>query len=90
MMITFSYVDPELLRLHSDSSVLNATAGVESGKAKNRREVDEQYEAISNVAAEEEGGKEKESKEVVLQFSFNDGEIKSANGVGKVIGRKFA
>lgn len=35
-------------------------------------------------------GQEKEKREdrVVLQFTFNDGELKSANGVGKVMNRR--
>lgn len=91
-LITFAYIDSELLRIHS--------AGAEAGddaaaaRARKRQELDEEYERAARGVREGEfqgEGKEaaKARKETVLLFKFNDGELKSSNGVGKVITRKF-
>ena len=139
-LITFAYVDPELLRLHSDKSTLakdgmisgSLAGGTEGGgggdggtlgdsgkpkgklggRAAKRKELDDAYEFVSSrppVASTSTStstslsggfdavdetmessveGREKREDRVVLQFTFNDGELKSANGVGKVMNRR--
>lgn len=88
-LITFAYIDSELLRIHS------ATGGGEAAeKARKRQELDEEYERAARGVQEGEflgDNKEfsKSKKDVVLLFTFNDGELKSSNGVGKVITKKF-
>lgn len=53
------------------------------------RELDDAYAMAGKGQAEHQGGGKKE-KEIVLLFAFNDGELKAANGVGKVVTRKTA
>lgn len=59
-------------------------------------EVDRAYERVArggeNIEAETLAsieGSIQPDEDVVLQFQFNDGELKSSNGVGKVVSRKF-
>lgn len=91
-LITFAYIDSELLRIHSAGAEAGSDAA--AARAKKRQELDDEYERAARGAKEGEflgEGKEVEKarKETVLLFKFNDGELKSSNGVGKVITRKF-
>ncbi|KAK4700620.1 DEAD/DEAH box helicase domain-containing protein, partial [Phenoliferia sp. Uapishka_3] len=89
-LITFAYIDSELLRVHS------AGGDEEEKKKQTRRqekarELDEDYERLNRANANgdsAEGRGWKKEKEIVLLFSFNDGELKAANGVGKVVTKK--
>lgn len=80
-LISFAYIDSELLRVNP------AGGGSEASqrKGKKAQELDLAYEA----AAASTSDLPSKSEETVLLFSFNDGELKSSNGVGKVISRKF-
>ena len=56
------------------------------------RELDEAYRAGGRGEQVKESVDEygrKKAGETVLLFGFNDGELKSENGVGKVITRRF-
>jgi DEAD/DEAH box helicase domain-containing protein len=80
-LITFAYIDAELLRVHSAGSETKAR------QQQKKMELDEAYRLAGSGAAEERAKKDK--GEVVLLFEFNDGELKSSNGVGKVFNRKL-
>lgn len=47
-------------------------------------ELDEAYAKLAGPSST------KAAAQVVLQFSFNDGEVRSSNGVGKIASRKFS
>jgi DEAD/DEAH box helicase domain-containing protein len=86
-LITFAYIDKDLMRIHEDSLAERDRVNAKGKSRKDRREeVDKAYEK----AAAEGGDAERleEEEDVVLQFQFNDGELKSSNGVGKVITRR--
>lgn len=84
-LVTFAYIDSEALRVHSEGAAAAHDAHKQTREAreKRRREIDALY-------AEAVGAKQEEGVPRVLLFAFNDGELKSANGVGKVITRRFA
>ncbi|SCZ94454.1 BZ3500_MvSof-1268-A1-R1_Chr12-2g03910 [Microbotryum saponariae] len=91
-LVTFAYIDAEMLRIHSTSANPSGHDGAEddarSRRMKKARELDEAYaEAAAQV--QEVGGSHNKKESAVLMFSFNDGELKSSNGVGKVITRKW-
>ncbi|KDE02482.1 hypothetical protein MVLG_06962 [Microbotryum lychnidis-dioicae p1A1 Lamole] len=91
-LITFAYIDAEMLRIHSTSANPSGHDGAEddarSRRMKKARELDGAYaEAAAQV--QEVGGSDNKKESVALMFSFNDGELKSSNGVGKVITRKW-
>lgn len=79
-IIVFAWIDSEILRVH-------AAGGDEKTIRRNAKTkaIDDAFES----AASGSGKKKEENKEVVLLFSFNDGELKSSNGVGKLFLRKF-
>lgn len=84
-LITFAYIDSELLRIHASGS---------EGDPRSRdkqHELDEEYERAARGPTDDgdEAPSGKSKKDVVLLFKFNDGELKSINGVGKVITRKW-
>ena len=85
-LITFAYIDSELLRIHASGN----TEGDPRRRDK-MQELDEEYERAARALTEdgEEPPSKKSKKDVVLIFKFNDGELKSINGVGKVITRKW-
>lgn len=86
-LITFAYIDSELLRIHSSGVAPVPTNSTEAKERRERkkRELDEAF-ALGGGK-----GKEKASEDqTVLLFKFNDGELKSANGVGKFITKRFA
>lgn len=80
-LITFAYIDSELLRVHSAGA--GEASSRRAGKAK---QLDDAYE----LAGSNDAPQVKAKNDVVLLFSFNDGELKSSNGAGKVKNRKFA
>lgn len=84
-LITFAYIDSELLRVHATGS---------EGDQRRRdkmQELDEEYERAAREPTEDdiEQPSKNGKKDVVLIFKFNDGELKSINGVGKVITKKW-
>lgn len=86
-LITFAYISSDNLRVH-------AAAGAEedphaAAREKKRRELDEAYRAGSLGEAAKALDKAKNANPTVLLFSFNDGELRSENGVGKVMRKKF-
>lgn len=81
-LISFAYVDAEALRVHA----LGANEANRK-RIEKQRDLDEAFQAASSTSSSSSKGKGKE--ETVLFFAFNDGELKAANGVGKVISRKF-
>jgi len=94
-LISFAYIDSEHLRVHSSSAVDGVETEAERKAAKRekrQRELDEAYRAggQGEEARDEldELGRKKRGATVLL-FGFNDGELKSENGVGKVITRRF-
>ncbi|KAM0747754.1 P-loop containing nucleoside triphosphate hydrolase protein [Meredithblackwellia eburnea MCA 4105] len=84
-LVTFAYIDSEILRVHSAGADEAAVR-----RAEKQKELDEAYQMAAN--GEEDSGEKRgrKEKEIVLLFNFNDGELKAANGVGKVMSRKAA
>jgi DEAD/DEAH box helicase domain-containing protein len=84
-VVTFAYIDSDQLRVHASAAPDDAHA---AKRAQKQRELDEAYRA---GGAGEEATDERRAGggETVLLFSFNDGELRSENGVGKVITKKF-
>ena len=76
LLVTFAYIDSELLRVHS------AGGDAKARREQKKRELDEAY-----ALAGKPDQPARLKNEVVLLFSFNDGELKSSNGVGKVFSR---
>lgn len=88
-LITFAYIDSELLRIHAAGN-----NEVDPRRRDKMQELDEEYERAARAPTEGEDGEDAPAakpskKDVVLIFKFNDGELKSSNGVGKVITRKW-
>ncbi|GAA5908045.1 hypothetical protein JCM5296_004364 [Sporobolomyces johnsonii] len=91
-LISFAYIDSDLLRVHSAADPSSSEDPRAAKREQRARELDEAYRAgAAGEEARDVGGKEKAKKggETVLLFGFNDGELKSENGVGKVVTRKF-
>ncbi|GAA5988689.1 hypothetical protein JCM5350_003851 [Sporobolomyces pararoseus] len=95
-LISFAYIDSEHLRIHSSSAPEGEEMTEAERRAKKRedrmRELDEAYRAGGKGEQVKESVDEygrKKAGETVLLFGFNDGELKSENGVGKVITRRF-
>lgn len=102
-LISFAYIDSEHLRVHASGSSQHQTgpdvaatmteAERKLAKRQERaRELDEAYRAGGRGERVEETVDEvgrKKPGQTVLLFGFNDGELKSENGVGKVITRRF-
>ncbi|GAA5820197.1 hypothetical protein JCM10212_004915 [Sporobolomyces blumeae] len=95
-LISFAYIDSEQLRVHTSSIPDGAETEADrraAKRAERQRVLDEAYRA--GAMGEEardfrgENGRKKKGNETVLLFGFNDGELKSENGVGKVITRRF-
>ncbi|GEM12534.1 DNA/RNA helicase, DEAD/DEAH boxtype [Rhodotorula toruloides] len=83
-VVTFAYIDSDQLRVHAAGTSDDAQAA----KWKQRqRDLDEAYRA-GGVGEQATEGR-RTGGETVLLFSFNDGELRSENGVGKVITKKF-
>ncbi|GAA5980934.1 hypothetical protein JCM11641_005489 [Rhodosporidiobolus odoratus] len=85
-LVSFAYIDSDSLRLH-------ASAPPDDPKAEKRQqkalELDEAFRAGAIGQEAQDVGKSKEVKDTVLLFAFNDGELKSENGAGKIVTRKF-
>lgn len=81
LLVSFAYIDSELLRVHS------AGGGSEASQRREKKthELDVAYQVASGNPTSPQKG-----EETVLLFSFNDGELKSSNGAGKIISRKFS
>ncbi|GAA5874366.1 hypothetical protein JCM1840_001361 [Sporobolomyces johnsonii] len=91
-LISFAYIDSDLLRVHSAADPSSSEDPRAAKREQRARELDEAYRAgAAGEEARDVGGKEKAKKGggTVLLFGFNDGELKSENGVGKVVTRKF-
>lgn len=71
-LITFAYIDSELLRVHS--------AGGDDAAAKRAQKTRELDEAYALAGAGQDPESKPKKKEIVLLFSFNDGEIKATSG----------
>lgn len=84
-VITFAYISSDILRVHASSVPEDDPHA--AAREKKRLELDEAYRAGALGEAAERAAKEGESS--VLLFSFNDGELRSENGVGKVMRKKF-
>ncbi|GAA6007572.1 hypothetical protein JCM11491_004211 [Sporobolomyces phaffii] len=94
-LISFAYIDSEHLRVHSSSAPDGEVTEADRKAAKREqrmRDLDEAYRAAGKGEQVKESvddfGRQK-AGETVLLFGFNDGELKSENGVGKVITRRF-
>ncbi|GAA5911343.1 ATP-dependent 3'-5' DNA helicase [Sporobolomyces salmoneus] len=95
-LISFAYIDSEHLRVHSssapDGEVMTEAERKALKREQRQRELDEAYRAGGQGERAKESVDEygrKKAGETVLLFGFNDGELKSENGVGKVITRRF-
>jgi DEAD/DEAH box helicase domain-containing protein len=95
-LISFAYIDSEHLRIHSssapDSEVMTEAERKAAKREERMRALDEAYRAGGKGEQAKETVDEygrKKAGETVLLFGFNDGELKSENGVGKVITRRF-
>ncbi|BGP03230.1 ATP-dependent 3'-5' DNA helicase [Rhodotorula toruloides] len=84
-VVTFAYIDSDQLRVHASGTPEDAQAAKREQK---QRELDEAYRA-GGAGEEAAEGRRAGGGETVLLFSFNDGELRSENGVGKVITKKF-
>ncbi|GAA5939438.1 hypothetical protein JCM10213_008660 [Rhodosporidiobolus nylandii] len=86
-LVSFAYIDSDTLRVHA------ADAPPEDPRTAERQqkalELDEAYRAAGVGEEAADVGRRKEAKETVLLFAFNDGELKSENGAGKIVTRKF-
>lgn len=87
-LVSFAYIDSEVLRVHASA----APADADPRTAKREQRMRELDEAYRSAGAGEEGQDDgrKKSGETVLLFSFNDGELKSPSGAGKIINKKFS
>ncbi|GAA5930659.1 ATP-dependent 3'-5' DNA helicase [Sporobolomyces koalae] len=96
-LISFAYIDSDHLRVHStangEKNVETSEADRKAAKREQRmRDLDEAYRAGGKGEQAKESIDElgrKKPGETVLLFGFNDGELKSENGIGKVITRRF-
>ncbi|GAA5961287.1 hypothetical protein JCM21900_006508 [Sporobolomyces salmonicolor] len=91
-LISFAYIDSDLLRVHSAADPSFSEDPRAAKREQRARELDEAYRAgAAGEEARDVNGSERAKKggETVLLFGFNDGELKSENGVGKVVTRKF-
>ncbi|TNY24113.1 hypothetical protein DMC30DRAFT_346352 [Rhodotorula diobovata] len=84
-LVSFAYIDSEVLRVHASA----APADADPRTAKREQRMRELDEAYRSAGAGEEGQDDgrKKSGETVLLFSFNDGELKSPSGAGKIINK---
>lgn len=88
-VVSFAYISSDLLRVHASTQAPSDDPRVAKRQQK-ARELDEAFRA--GGAGEDRdaaGGEKREQKETVLLFAFNDGELKSENGAGKIVTRKF-
>lgn len=87
-VITFAYISSDILRVHASSVPEDDPHA--AAREKKRLELDEAYRAGAlGEAAKATESAAKEGDSSVLLFSFNDGELRSENGVGKVMRKKF-
>ncbi|KAK4051490.1 ATP-dependent 3'-5' DNA helicase [Microbotryomycetes sp. JL221] len=92
-LVTFAYIDADLMRIHATGANNEDEKSQAAQKRRQRmQELDEEFEkaSLAALAAETENNAESSSskgtkKDVVLMFSFNDPDLKSSNGLGKVV-----
>lgn len=88
-VITFAYISSDQLRVHASAAPDDEDPHA-AAREKKRLELDEAYRAGAiGEAAKDLEKTDKGSNSTVLLFSFNDGELRSENGVGKVMRKKF-
>ncbi|GAA6037733.1 hypothetical protein JCM8097_002314 [Rhodosporidiobolus ruineniae] len=88
-VISFAYISSDNLRVHASSSSSSSPSEADlqaQKRQQKQRELDEAYRA---GGAGEEAKETRGARETVLLFAFNDGELKSENGAGKIINKKF-
>ncbi|GAA5825378.1 hypothetical protein JCM3770_003514 [Rhodotorula araucariae] len=89
-LVSFAYIDSDILRVHASAAPPTAESDPRAAKREQRmRELDEAYRAAGAI----EEGRDRAGAnggETVLLFSFNDGELKSPSGAGKIINKKFS
>ncbi|GAA5990376.1 hypothetical protein JCM10908_007343 [Rhodotorula pacifica] len=86
-VITFAYISSDILRVHASSIPEDDPHA--AAREKKRLELDEAYRAGAIGEAANPAGTAAKGETSVLLFSFNDGELRSENGVGKVMRKKF-
>ncbi|GAA5888384.1 hypothetical protein JCM6882_008599 [Rhodosporidiobolus microsporus] len=88
-VVSFAYISSDVLRVHASSSSSSSSDDPRARKREQKaRELDEAYRAGGIGEEAKEVGRSKPS-ETVLLFAFNDGELKSENGAGKIVTKKF-
>jgi len=90
-LVSFAYIDSDVLRVHTSAAASPSTESDPRAakREKRQRELDEAYRT-AGAGEESREGEVKKSGETVLLFSFNDGELKSPSGAGKIINKKFS
>ncbi|KAM0786192.1 hypothetical protein ACM66B_006997 [Microbotryomycetes sp. NB124-2] len=88
-LVTFAYIDAELMRIHATGANPDDEKSAAADKRRQRMQgLDEEFERASLALAAEAAGtsaSKPAKKDVVLMFSFNDPDLKSSNGLGKVV-----
>ncbi|KAK4049985.1 ATP-dependent 3'-5' DNA helicase [Microbotryomycetes sp. JL201] len=87
-LVTFAYIDAELMRIHATGANADDEKSAAADKRRQRmQELDEEFEKASLALAAEAAAPSARpaKKDVVLMFSFNDPDLKSSNGLGKVV-----
>ncbi|GAA5861985.1 hypothetical protein JCM8547_001547 [Rhodosporidiobolus lusitaniae] len=84
-VVSFAYMSSDVLRVHAQPTSDDPRLAKRQQKA---RELDEAYR-LGGTGEETVGLLRKEPTETVLHFAFNDGELKSENGAGKIVLKKF-
>lgn len=85
-LVTFAYIDSDLMRIHATGANPDDEKTTAADKRRQRlQKLDEEYEKASLAILAEQTAQQPAKKDVVLMFSFNDPDLKSSNGLGKVV-----